>query len=217
MFIPPSIPFPYSVSPRIFSMTGDMGKSHIIYKYLKFRPKAFSTWVYTTIMLNPPPPILLSLFLHLLLSPITEVSSPLFIPSVVDHILSDIHKLMSSPMYTPARINPSTPDCNSLNNSWKTSSKSWILSLSPTYLCKNQPYNCTYSSTNNSNHLPTQFLNYISDSVMSSNGNTCHFYLLPPLNSPFNYTMMCERYLFFLVSYDNFSITFRHVRDWYRD
>ena len=84
-------------------------------------------------MLNPsPPPLPNSLFFHILLALITKVYNPLFVTSVVDPLLSDLLKLISLPIYTPAEINPSPPECNYLNPSWKPSSKSLIISISPT-------------------------------------------------------------------------------------
>ena len=91
MVLPPLIPLPYSVGPRIFSMPGEIENSHRICEYPKCIPKAFSTCVYVTTMLNPYPyPLPPYLFIHLLLESITEVLSPLFSTSVVDPLLSYI-------------------------------------------------------------------------------------------------------------------------------
>ena len=140
MVFSPSIPLPYSVGPIIYSMLDDMENSHRICKYLKCIPKSLSTWVYiSTIIKLSLPPLYLSLFLHMLLAPITKVYNTLFSTSVVGPPLRNLHKLMPSPMSTPAGINTSTSACNSLNPSWKPSSKSWITRLFPPFLWKPNP------------------------------------------------------------------------------
>ena len=157
---------------------------------------------------SPPPPLPPYLFLHILLASITKVYSPLLSTSVVYPILSDISKIMSSPMSTATRINTSPLVWNYLNTSWNPSYKPWILSLSPPSLWKTQPSNRVSSSTYTSNHLSTHFLTSIPDFLVSTNGNMCHFSPVPPLNRPFNVTIMCKSSFFFLVSSHNFSILF---------
>ena len=148
---------------------------------------------------HSPPPIPPSLFIHLLLASITKVSITFYSTSVLDPLLRDLRKIMSLPTSTPAGINPYTIAYNSLSTSLKPSSKSRILSISPSSLWKTQPSNRLYSFTNTSNYLPTHFLTSIDNSVVSTNGNMCHISPVSPFNRPFNVTMMSNMFFFFQV------------------
>ena len=104
-------------------MTYDMVKSHRIHKYFRCSPKEFPTGVYISIMPNPLlPPFPLSIFLYQFFASITAVYNRLYNTSVVDPLLNNPHKLISSPTSTPNGIISTSLICSSLNASWKHSS-----------------------------------------------------------------------------------------------
>ena len=163
-------------------------------------------------MINPfSPPLPVSLFLRWLLASITVISNPLFNTYVVVPLLKNLLKLIFYPTLTPSGINPTSLDCISLNASWKKSSKSLILILSPTYLWNTQPSNKLSLSTSAYIHIPTHLLTLIPESVISTKGSICHFSPVSPLNRPFKVTMICDCSLLSLVSYQIFSIPFKDV------
>ena len=139
-------------------MPGDTGKYHRICEYLKYTPKAFSTWLSAATILNPyTPPLPLSLFIHLFLASITKVYITLFITYVVDPLFSDIRKLTSSPIPppppTPRSIHTLFSETLSIPHKIPHLNPESSSSLSPS-IWKIQPFNRPSSYTNTSKHNP---------------------------------------------------------------
>ena len=124
---PPILPFQY-----LSLVPGDTSHYYIICAYLKCKLNAFSTWVYISITIKPyPPPCPFSIFIQQFFASIIELFNPFFSTSVVDHLLNNIIRLISSPTSNPYGINPASSIWTFSKASWKNSSVFIIPVCSP--------------------------------------------------------------------------------------
>ena len=164
ILLPPSILPPNSSGPILWPHTRQHGK---ISQSLQISQMYTQGVFYTSISCNhyepltPPPPLILTFFLHWLLASITAMSNTLFNTSVVYPIFNYFLKIVLSPTSTPSGIKTTTLYCSSLDASLKLYSKYCIPILSTSFLWNTQPSNWISSYTNTYIHIPTHLLTSI--------------------------------------------------------
>ena len=134
---------------------------------------------YSALILPPFPP---SLFFQRFFASITELSSPLFDTSVVNHLLNDLLILMYSVTSTPSGISPTSYNCSLLKPCSKPSYTLLILIRSPSLCWKTQHSVLPSSSTIISSHIPTHLLISIPEPANYTKGSICQFPPIYPLN-----------------------------------